>query len=90
MNPLFNEITESEATSVVGGKAGFLASRRFKSVNADATAFGNASTVFEDSGYTQSYADTYAIQDDFNSKSGSRSAASIYYSTELIDSVLIQ
>ncbi|MBW4631145.1 MAG: hypothetical protein KME30_04345 [Iphinoe sp. HA4291-MV1] len=77
MNTLFTEIADSEATSVVGG--GFLSSADFLSVNADATALSEASTVFFDTGYPQTSADTFVKLDDFSSKSGSRSAASIYY-----------
>lgn len=82
MNPFFNEITDSEASILVGGRS--IQSDKFRSVNAEAFAKSFANTEFFDTGYPQTYSNTFTKLDDFNSYSESVSLASIYYDDEPI------
>lgn len=75
MNPLFTEITESEATTVVGG-----ASRRSGRFLNQATAGAKADTsTVSDIGF--SYADTFTrtLIGDFSASSESYSESTIIY-----------
>lgn len=85
MNPLFNEITETEASSTVGGRflvPGVFAGNLF--VGSDATASSKVSTVFEETGYPFATADTFTILEDLKAEAGSRSSASIVYAPDPI------
>lgn len=85
---MFTEISDSESTSVVGGRY-VIPPTIFKSVNAFAGAKARASTTFTDSGYTQSYATADTFQDDFNSSAEAVSESEVYYSSEPLNSVFV-
>ncbi|BAY45793.1 hypothetical protein SAMD00079811_34000 [Scytonema sp. HK-05] len=80
MNPLFTEITESEATSVVGG-IGFLPTVPFLSNNAIASASASASTSpqFIDIAYPETFAFANTAQDDLNSAAVAGSQSRVFY-----------
>ncbi|MBD2774087.1 hypothetical protein [Iningainema tapete] len=82
MNPLFNEIADSEATNLLGGRS--IKSSDFLSVNAEAFAKSFANTEFFETGYPQTYTNTFTKLDDVTSYSESTSLASIFYSDEPI------
>lgn len=88
MDSIFTEISDSEATSVVGGRY-VIPSTIFKSVNAFAGAKAFASTTFVDTGYTQTFATADTFQNDFSSSAEAVSESEIYYSSEPLNSVFV-
>lgn len=78
MNTLFTDITDSEATSVVGGKfASFREGGNFKTT-ATAKASSSARTRFDDA-YQQTFTVTSSDLTDTTASSKSSSGASILY-----------
>lgn len=81
MNSLFTEITDSEATSVVGGLF-VLPSSGFRSVNAFAGSKAKATTEFQDTGWTRTYATADTIQTDYASEAEAVSESQVFYTSD--------